>query len=121
MVVRWISYLLLFDFTVRYILGKKNTVADGLLRKGEGPSNLLDREAEGDIKDKIDARLNLILFSPKDKKLEDSYIGEWLVLGNYLTSLKQLEGLSVYAAQRPAEIAKPTTPWYPIIKIYIDG
>ncbi|KAL6406714.1 putative gag-pol poly protein [Ilyonectria robusta] len=27
----------------------------------------------------------------------------------------------VHAAQRPAEIAKPTTPWYPMMKIHIDG
>ncbi|KAL6406203.1 putative gag-pol poly protein [Ilyonectria robusta] len=210
MVVRWISYLLLFDFTVRHVPGKKNAVADGLSRKGEGPSDLLDREAEGDIEDEIDARLNLVLFGPEDKKLEDSYTGEWLVLGNYLTSLKRPEGLSardfsrlrkkatqfyvhgghiwrralslgddptlvvddkelqkhliitshhhgghkgreatvyivsrryfwrgirrkvesiiktypicqVHAAQRPAEITKPTTPWYPIMKIHIDG
>lgn len=210
MVVRWISYLLLFDFTVRHVPGKKNTVADGLSRKGEGPSDLLDREAEGDVEDEIDARLNLVLFGPKDKSLEENYKGEWLVLGNYLTTLKRPKGLSardfgrlrrkatqfyvhggqiwrrglrlgddpalvvddeelqkhliisshhngghkgreatvqiishryfwrgvrrtvesvirtcpicqIHAAQRPAEIAKPTAPWYPMMKIHIDG
>ncbi|KAL6399849.1 putative gag-pol poly protein [Ilyonectria robusta] len=189
------------------------TIRDGMIPPGTEDFSAefgMYREAEGDIEDEIDARLNLVLFGPEDKKLEDSYTGEWLVLGNYLTSLKRPKGLSardfsrlrkkatqfyvhgghiwrralslgddptlvvddeelqkhliitshhhgghkgreatvhivsrryfwrgirrkvesiiktcpicqVHAAQRPAEIAKPTTPWYPMMKIHIDG
>lgn len=60
LVTRWLSYIMLFDFTAKHVPGQKNTVADGLSRKGPGPSDQLDREVEGDVEEFIDLRLNTV-------------------------------------------------------------
>ena len=50
----WIK---LFDFKVKYILGKKYSVVDGLSRKPATKSDYEDIEQEGEIDDWIDAAL----------------------------------------------------------------
>ena len=56
---RWLAYIKLFAFEVHHVAGKKNVIADALSRKGRGPSDDADDAIEGDIKDYIDARINI--------------------------------------------------------------
>jgi len=90
LIMRWIAYILLFDFTVRHIPGKKNSVADGLSRKPEGPSDQTDRNFEGDIEDFIDAQLNVV----QTRVLDNSYSEEHEELAKFLVSLQRPTNLS---------------------------
>ena len=49
LVMRWLTWIRLFDFDIKYILGPKHTVVDGLSRKPEGPSDIQDMEEEEDV------------------------------------------------------------------------
>lgn len=45
LVIRWLSYILFLDFTIRHVKGVKNTMTDRLSRKPVGSSDQVDREA----------------------------------------------------------------------------
>ncbi|KAK6206862.1 putative gag-pol poly protein [Colletotrichum tabaci] len=57
LIIRWISWIRMFDFEVKHISGAMNSAADGLSRKPSGPSDLQDAEAEGEIDDWIDSQI----------------------------------------------------------------
>jgi hypothetical protein len=112
LVIRWISYILLFDFTVRHVKGIKNGVADGLSRKRAGPSDQLDREGEGDIEEWVDLHLCPILVgdgrpAEEERVLEPSidleaekeglqsrYEGKWLQLAEFLCTMQRPQGIT---------------------------
>jgi hypothetical protein len=62
-IVRWISWIQLFDFEVRHIAGEKNRVADALSRKAPGPSDLqeLEDQRKEDLDDWIELEMNPVL------------------------------------------------------------
>lgn len=107
LVTRWLSYILLFDFTVRYVPGKKNSVADGLSRKPAGLSDLREKEEELDADDVVDAQLNAIftlreelLIDPEADPLDDGYSAESQRLGRYLLTLQRPDELSAQEFKR---------------------
>ncbi|SCV59861.1 uncharacterized protein FFFS_14430 [Fusarium fujikuroi] len=89
LILRWISYLLLFDFEVRHVPGPKNGVADGLSRKQAGPSDQLDAEVEEDIEDFIDLHLNTVEIDGLPKILDGNYSPESERLARYLLTLQR--------------------------------
>ena len=102
LIMRWIGYILLFDFTVRHIPGIKNGVADGLSRKPEGPSDQKDREFEGDIEDFIDAQLNVV----QTRVLDDDYSDEHEEIAKFLVSLQRPIGLSAQDFRKLKRLAQ---------------
>ena len=94
LVLRWISYLLLFDFTVRHVPGKKNRVADGLSRKHAGPSDQLDAQVEGDIEDFVDLHLNTVHVNGEPDALDGVYSQEHRDIAKYLCTFEKPEGLT---------------------------
>jgi hypothetical protein len=96
MVTRWISYILLFDFTARHVPGIKNGIADGLSRKGEGPSDQLDRQVEGDIEEFVDSHLNSvsILVTAVGEGLERRYGKKMIELVKFLLTMQRPQGIS---------------------------
>jgi hypothetical protein len=57
---RWVAYIKMFDFEVKHFPGKTNHLADALSRKGEGPSDFVDDQWEGEVDDFIDIQLSLL-------------------------------------------------------------
>ncbi|RCI12805.1 hypothetical protein L249_0893 [Ophiocordyceps polyrhachis-furcata BCC 54312] len=55
-----VSYIFLFDFTVQYISGKKNLIADALSRKPTIDIDQIKRKKDSDSKDFVDLYLNSI-------------------------------------------------------------
>jgi hypothetical protein len=51
----WLALLNLWDFDIVYVAGKKNVVADALLRRPEGDDWELLDEPEEDVEEFIDA------------------------------------------------------------------
>ena len=119
MMTRWLSYIHLFDFSVRHIDGNKNGAADGLSRRGQSEND----EEEEDPDEYFEAKLgnyfirnvsighgqnpvfdqsHVYVDSEKEMKAslmriyfnEAEYEGEDLILGKYLTSLERPDGLS---------------------------
>ena len=90
LIMRWLSYLRLFDFEVRHVPGEKNTVADGLSRKPSGPSDRLDEQGEGDIEDFVDLHLNTTRFEP----LTGPHSDESARIARYLQTFERPEGLN---------------------------
>jgi len=60
LLTRWIAWMRLFDFEVKFIPGKKNTAADGLSRRRRTPSDDVDEAHEVDIDDWIATELNTV-------------------------------------------------------------
>lgn len=89
-IMRWTSYIMLFDFTVRHIPGPKNTIADALSRKPPGPSDLMDKILDEDMDEVIDMHLNVITFEGLDGYHSDGN----LAIARYLTTLERPDGLS---------------------------
>jgi hypothetical protein len=52
--MRWITWIRLFDFEIKHIPGSKNVVADTLLRKPLGLTDQREKETEGDIDNWVD-------------------------------------------------------------------
>jgi ribonuclease HI len=94
LVLRWISYLLLFDFTVRHVPGKKNRVADGLSRKHAGPSDQMDAQVEGDIEEFVDLHLNTVQVNGEPEILDGTYSQEHKDIAKYLCTFEKPEGLT---------------------------
>jgi hypothetical protein len=64
LLTRWIAWMRLFDFEVKFIQGKKNTAADGLSRRRRSPSDDVDEAHEGDIDEWVAAQLNTLAVLP---------------------------------------------------------
>ena len=99
LVTRWIAYIQLFDFEVRYVPRTKHTAADGLSRRPQTESDNIDEANEVDIEDFINAKLNafsvaLVVAEEDENLLEDGYLEDSQQITRYLTSLKKLEGIS---------------------------
>lgn len=58
-VVRWIAWIHLFDFKMKYVPGTKNTITDRLLRRPATKKDI--QEAEANNTDKfLDAQFSII-------------------------------------------------------------
>ena len=80
LITRWLAWIQLWDFNVRHIPGKKNSLANGLSRRlpdGERPD-----EPTEDIEEFIDCELSTLEYTASplkmeaDLPLEDSYLEE---------------------------------------------
>jgi hypothetical protein len=54
MITRWLTYIPLFDFEVRYISGNKNGGVDALFRRGQAPEDDLE---SSDVDEYFESRL----------------------------------------------------------------
>ena len=94
LVTRWIAWIQLFDFEVRYIPGRKHSAADGLSRKPLTAVDLAEAENEGDIDDFILAELSSLRVSPISLDdptpiLVDNYSDDSWKIATYLTTLRR--------------------------------
>ena len=60
LVIRWLTWICLFNFDIRHVFGKKHTAADELSRRSCEPSNDIDEVHEKNIDDFIDDQLNCV-------------------------------------------------------------
>ena len=60
LMIRWLTWIRLFDFDVRHVLGKKYTAADELFRRPREFSNDIDEVHEKNIDDFIDDQFNYV-------------------------------------------------------------
>ena len=58
---RWLAWIRLFDFDLKYVAGTKHGGPDALSRRSKGSD--LEDEGESDIKDEMDAALSLLFYS----------------------------------------------------------
>jgi hypothetical protein len=88
LMMRWITWIRMFDFEVKHVPGTKNPVADALSRKPPGPSDLLEKVTEEDIDDYIDAQ---IYTSGADESMLDPnlYSEESQRIAHYLLTLQE--------------------------------
>ena len=64
LVIRWLAWIRLFDFKVRYIPGTKYTAADDLSRRPRTKSDDIDEEYAEDINDFITTQLDILRVFP---------------------------------------------------------
>ena len=57
LLMRWITYIKMFDFTVKYVLGIKHTIADSLSRRLCTNQDTEEQALKGEIDDFIDTEL----------------------------------------------------------------
>lgn len=102
MMMRWLAYIRLFDFSIKHIPDNKNGGADALSRHGEGPQDPPEDENEAD--DYFDVKLYSIQASEQRSDWNYSptariylpnaeYEGDDLILGRYLETLQRPEGM----------------------------
>ena len=60
LIIRWLTWIRLFDFDVKHVLDKKHTIADDLSRQLWNLSNDIDEVHEKNIDDFIDEQLNCV-------------------------------------------------------------
>ena len=58
--IRWLTWICLFNFNVRHVLDKKHTAADELSRKSRELSNDIDEVYEKNIDDFINNQFNCV-------------------------------------------------------------
>ena len=99
MMTHWLSYIRLFDFDVEHIRGNKNGGADALSRCSQASQD--DQEYENEADDYFDAKLYAITASNQSFHStsrvylhEADYDGDDLVLGKFLETLEQLDGMT---------------------------
>jgi hypothetical protein len=98
MMTRWLSYIRLFDFDVEHIPGNKNGAADALSRRMKSEDDEMEEEVDG----YFEARMYGITVAettpePSMARLylhEGEYIGDDLMLGQYLETLRRPDGLN---------------------------
>ena len=93
MMMRWLTYIHLFDFTVKHVPGNKNGGADALSRRGYADG---DGEEDDTVDDYFDAKLYSIQASsaPRDPTAiiylqAGEYDGNDLNIGQYLETLER--------------------------------
>ena len=60
LMTRWLTWIRLFDFDVRHVLGKRHIAADELFRKSREFSNDIDEVHEKNLDDFIDDQFNCV-------------------------------------------------------------
>ena len=60
LMTRWLTWIRLSDFNIRYVFGKRYTVADELFRKSRESSNDIDEIYKENIDDFIDDQFNRV-------------------------------------------------------------
>jgi hypothetical protein len=77
LITRWLAWIRLFDFDIRYIPGTKYIAANGLSRRPKTQSDNDDEKYEVDIDDFIDAELSSIsvcpIFARRILEFDDTY------------------------------------------------
>ena len=58
--IRWLTWIRLFNFDVRHVLGKRHTAADELSRRSRELSNDIDEVHEKNIDNFIDDQFNCV-------------------------------------------------------------
>jgi hypothetical protein len=96
MIIRWLTYIRLFDFDVHHIPGKKNSAADALSRRGKAPEH---SDSEKNVDNFFNSKLyNISADSGTDRVarvwlLEGEYAESDLAIGEYLESLRRPDGI----------------------------
>ena len=98
MIIRWLTYIRLFDFDVKHIPGIKNGAADALSRRGQSPND--DAEDPDEADDYFEAKLYSISVSQQPLSPiariylhEGEYEDDDLILERYLESLHRSDNL----------------------------
>jgi hypothetical protein len=98
LVTRWIAYIRLFNFTVRYVPGTKHIAIDGLSRRPCTESDNINKANKVDINDFINAELNAFSVAPVVVEdvdlLVDRYSEDSWQVARYLTTLQRLVRLT---------------------------
>ena len=109
LLMRWIAWILNFDFTVKHIPGSKNCVADALSRKPAGPSDLMEKDREQDIDDFVDAQIFAQSARASSRKAEKKphLQGEWSKESHEIAAyLEEFVVPAEIAAKSPSKIRK---------------
>ena len=98
LMTRWLAWIQLWDFDVRHVPGKKNSVADGLSRRPAQEGELKDKPKE-DLEDFIDWELGCITCAinstilrnedPNVSPLDDTYSEEYQKIARWLSTLRR--------------------------------
>ena len=88
LMMRWITWIRLFDFEIKHIPGSKNAVADALSRKPLGPTNQREKETKGDINDWVNVQIfvNYMDSSP-NYTLANGYSDHSYAIAKYVITL----------------------------------
>jgi len=104
LMTRWLAWIQLWDFDVRHVPGKKNSLADGLSRRppdGERPD-----EPTEDIEEFIDCELSTLEYTASpvemevDLPLENSYSEESQKIAKWLVTLRRPEEMNTKEFKR---------------------
>ena len=94
LMIRWLTWIRLFDFNVRHVLDKKPTAADELFRRSREFSNDIDEIHEKNINDFIDDQFNCVRVCPlrvnendDEQLLKNEYSEEFQRIIYYLITL----------------------------------
>jgi len=92
----WIAYIKSMDLEFKYIVGKDNLVANMLLCANmKMKERIIDREEDvgtNFYSTSLTRRKGLCLSTPLEPFTKESYKGEWLHIGRYLSTLQRQEG-----------------------------
>ena len=105
MMARWLAYARLFDFDVKHIKGNKNSVADGLSRRGKDPRDESDSEPDdyfelqlynirmegSKLEHSLAARHQVFRIAFDPEKYTDN---DDIMLGKYLQTLQRPDGMT---------------------------
>ena len=101
LMTRWLTWIHLFYFNVRYVLDKRHTAADELFRKFRESSNDIDEIHEKNIDDFIDDQFNCVricsmrINENNDKQfLKNGYSEKFQRIAYYLITLIKFNHLN---------------------------
>ena len=96
--LRWMSWVRNFAFSVRHIPGVKNTIADALSRKPPGPTDQQELEETQDIDDYVDAQIYTVgaISTGEDgtQPLEGNWSDEHRMIAKFLMNFIRPPGMS---------------------------